>query len=336
MDCLSSILGLAPCLYDCTSKRAVHISDLKENVEALRGAMVELNNLSEDVKTRVEIAEQQQMIRRREVDGWLNGVEKMVNEVDEILQSGEEEIQKRCLRSCPRWNCWSSYKIGKKISEKLNAVSVQISKGRFDEVADMLPRPRVDKMPMEETMGSDLMYEEVCCCLRDERVGMIGLYGMGGVGKTTLLKKINNHFLGTSTDFEIVIWAVVSKSPNSENIQEVIWNKLQIPHRIWETGSSNDEKAAEIFRVLSTKKFVLLLDDVWERLGLLEIGVPYPDAQNKSKIVFTTRSKDVCHQMKAQKSMEVACLASGAAWTLFQKEVGEETLYQFIRVQVYI
>ena len=103
-----------------------------------------------------------------------------------------------------------------------------------------------------------------------------------------------------------------------------------------ETRSRNDEKAAEIFRVLNTKKFVLLLDDVWERLGLLEIGVPFPDAQNKSKIVFTTRSKDVCHQMKAQKSMEVACLASGAAWTLFQKEVGEETLYQFIRVQVYI
>ncbi|RVW77618.1 putative disease resistance protein [Vitis vinifera] len=155
---------------------------------------------------------------------------------------------------------------------------------------------------------------------------MIGLYGMGGVGKTTLLKKINNHFLATSTDFEVVIWAVVSKSPNIENIQEVIWNKLQIPRGIWETRSSNDEKAAEIFRVLSTKKFVLLLDDVWERLGLLEIGVPCPDAQNKSKIVFTTRSKDVCHQMKAQKSMEVACLASEAAWTLFQKEVGEETL----------
>ncbi|RVW87955.1 Disease resistance protein RPS2 [Vitis vinifera] len=30
--------------------------------------------------------------------------------------------------------------------------------------------------------------------------------------------------------------------------------------------------------------------------------------------------------MKAQKSMEVACLASEAAWTLFQKEVGEETI----------
>ncbi|WJZ94636.1 hypothetical protein VitviT2T_013476 [Vitis vinifera] len=56
------------------------------------------------------------------------------------------------------------------------------------------------------------------------------------------------------------------------------------------------------------------------------MGVPHPDAQNKSKIVFTTRSQDVCHQMKAQKSIGVACLSSEAAWTLFQKEVGEETL----------
>ncbi|WKA06396.1 hypothetical protein VitviT2T_024297 [Vitis vinifera] len=56
------------------------------------------------------------------------------------------------------------------------------------------------------------------------------------------------------------------------------------------------------------------------------MGVPHLDAQNKSKIVFTTRSQDVCHQMKAHKSIEVVCLSSEAAWTLFQKEVGEETL----------
>ncbi|WJZ94649.1 hypothetical protein VitviT2T_013489 [Vitis vinifera] len=56
------------------------------------------------------------------------------------------------------------------------------------------------------------------------------------------------------------------------------------------------------------------------------MGVLHPDARNKSKIVFTTRSQDVCHQMKAHKSIEVACLSSEAAWTLFQKEIGEETL----------
>ncbi|RVW23566.1 putative disease resistance protein [Vitis vinifera] len=56
------------------------------------------------------------------------------------------------------------------------------------------------------------------------------------------------------------------------------------------------------------------------------MGVPHPDARNKSKIIFTTRLQDVCHQMKAQKRIEVTCLSSEAAWTLFQKEVGEETL----------
>ena len=325
MEFLSSILGLVPCLYDHTSKHTVYIRDLKKNLQALSKEMADLNNLYEDVKAKVERAEQRQMMRTKEVGGWIHQVEDMEKEVAEILQRGNQEIQKRCLGCCPR-NCWSSYKIGKAVSEKLVAVSGQIGKGHFDVVAEMLPRPLVDELPMEETVGSELAYGRICGFLKDPQVGIMGLYGMGGVGKTTLLKKINNDFLTTSSDFDVVIWVVVSKPSNIEKIQEVIWNKLQIPRDIWEFRSSKEEKAVEILRVLKTKKFVLLLDDIWERLDPLEMGVPRPDARNKSKIVFTTRSQDVCHQMKAHKSIEVACLSSEAAWTLFQKEVGEETL----------
>ncbi|KAL6334211.1 hypothetical protein AAG906_007458 [Vitis piasezkii] len=235
----------------------------------------------------------------------------MVNEVDEILQIGEEEIQKRCLRSCPRWNCWSSYKIGKKIiSEKLVAVSGKMGKGHFDVVAEMLPRPLVDELPMEETVGSELAYGRICGFIKDPQVGIMGLYGMGGVGKTTLLKKINNDFLTTSSDFDVVIWDVVSKPPNIEKIQEVIWNKLQLSRDGWESRSTKEQKAVEISRVLKTKKN----------------GVPHPDARNKSKIIFTTRSQDVCRQMQAQESIKVECLSLEAAWSLFQKKVGEGTL----------
>ncbi|RVW23586.1 Disease resistance protein RPS5 [Vitis vinifera] len=287
--------------------------------------MVVLNNLYEDVKARVERAEQQQMKRRKEVGGWIREVEDMEKEVHEILQRGDQEIQKSCLGCCPR-NCWSSYRIGKAASEKLVAVSGQIGKGHFDVVAEMLPRPPVDELPMEATVGPQLAYEKSCRFLKDPQVRIMGLYGMGGVGKTTLLKKINNEFLTTSNDFEVVIWAVVSKSPDIEKIQQVIWNKLEIPRDKWETRSSRDEKAAEILRVLKRKRFIMLLDDIWEGLDLLEMGVPRPDTENKSKIVLTTRSQDVCHQMKAQKSIEVECLESEDAWTLFRKEVGEEIL----------
>ncbi|KAJ9692465.1 hypothetical protein PVL29_011499 [Vitis rotundifolia] len=287
--------------------------------------MAKLNNLYEDVKAKVERAEQRQMVRTKEVGGWICEVEVTVTEVKEILQKGDQEIRKRCLGCCPR-NCWSSYKIGKAVSEKLVAVSGQIGNGHFDVVAEMLPRPLVDELPMEETVGSELAYGRICGFLKDPQVGIMGLYGMGGVGKTTLLKKIHNNFLTTSSDFDVVIWDVVSKPSNIEKIQKVIWNKLQISGDEWENRSTKEQKAAEILRVLKTKKFVLLLDDIWERLDLLEMGVPHPDAQNKSKIVFTTRSLDVCHQMKAQKSTKVECLPSEEAWTLFQKAVGEETL----------
>ncbi|RVW23571.1 Disease resistance protein RPS5 [Vitis vinifera] len=325
MEFLSSIVGLVPCFYDHTSKHTVYIRDLRKNLQALSKGMVDLNNLYEDVKERVERAEQQQMKRRKEVGGWIREVEAMEKEFHEILQRGDQEIQKSCLGCCPR-NCWSSYRIGKAVSEKQVAVSGLIGKGRFDVVAEMLPRPPVDELPMEATVGPQLAYEKSCRFLKDPQVGIMGLYGMGGVGKTTLLKKINNEFLATSNDFEVVIWAVVSKSPDIEKIQQVIWNKLEIPRDKWETRSSREEKAAEIFRVLRRKRFILLLDDIWEGLDLLEIGVPRPDTENKSKIVLTTRSQDVCHQMKAQKSIEVECLESEDAWTLFRKEVGEEIL----------
>ena len=325
MEFLSSIVGLVPCFYDHTSKHTVYIRDLRKNLQALSKGMVDLNNLYEDVKERVERAEQQQMKRRKEVGGWIREVEAMEKEVHEILQRGDQEIQKSCLGCCPR-NCWSSYRIGKAVSEKQVAVSGLIGKGRFDVVAEMLPRPPVDELPMEATVGPQLAYEKSCRFLKDPQVGIMGLYGMGGVGKTTLLKKINNEFLATSNDFEVVIWAVVSKSPDIEKIQQVIWNKLEIPRDKWETRSSREEKAAEILRVMKRKRFILLLDDIWEGLDLLEMGVPRPDTENKSKIVLTTRSQDVCHQMKAQKSIEVECLESEDAWTLFRKEVGEEIL----------
>ncbi|KAL6334996.1 hypothetical protein AAG906_023801 [Vitis piasezkii] len=284
MEFLSSIVGLVPCFYDHTSKHTVYIRDLRKNLEALRKEMVVLNNLYEDVKARVERAEQQQMKRRKEVGGWIREVEDMEKEVHEILQRGDQEIQKSCLGCCPR-NCWSSYRIGKAVGEKLVAVSGQIGKGHFDVVAEMLPRPPVDELPMEAS-GPTIGWELWDCM-------------EWGCWQNHPLKKINNEFLATSNDFEVVIWAVVSKSPDIEKIQQVIWNKLEIPRDKWETRS---------------------------RLDLLEMGVPRPDTENKSKIVLTTRSQDVCHQMKAQKSIEVECLESEDAWTLFRKEVGEEIL----------
>ena len=125
---------------------------------------------------------------------------------------------------------------------------------------------------------------------------LFGLYGMGGDGKTTLMTKVNNEFIRASKGFEITIWVVVSRPASVGKVQEVIRNKLDIPDNRWR-NRSEDEKAVEIFNVLKAKRFVLLLDDVWERLDLQKLGVPSPNSQNKSEVILTTRSLDVCRDI---------------------------------------
>ena len=154
---------------------------------------------------------------------------------------------------------------------------------------------------------------------------LFGLYGMGGAGKTTLMVKVNNEFIRASKGFEITIWVVVSRPASVGKVQEVIRNKLDISDNRWR-NRSEDEKVVEIFNVLKAKRFVLLLDDVWERLDFQKLGVPSPNSRNKSKVILTTRSLDVCRDMEAQKSIKVECLTQGEAINLFKKKVGETTL----------
>ncbi|PPR92965.1 hypothetical protein GOBAR_AA27705 [Gossypium barbadense] len=156
-------------------------------------------------------------------------------------------------------------------------------------------------------------------------MGIIGIYSLGGVGKTTLLTQINNKFSTTPNGFDVVIWALVSKDYDVGKVQDRIGGNLGFSDDSWK-NKSVDQKATDIYRVLRYKKFVVLLDDLWERVDLNQVGIPKPSKRNGSKLIFTTRSLAVCGEMEARKKIKVECLKSEEAWKLFQDKVGDETL----------
>uniref|UniRef100_M4DQL7 Uncharacterized protein n=1 Tax=Brassica campestris TaxID=3711 RepID=M4DQL7_BRACM len=108
---------------------------------------------------------------------------------------------------------------------------------------------------------------------------------------------------------------------SSPNPQLPTWNgqaKLE--------KETEEKKSSFIENILRRKKFILLLDDLWSEVDLKKIGVPQPTQENGSKIVFTTRKKEVCRHMRADDELKMDCLSTNEAWELFQNVVGEAPL----------
>ncbi|KAJ4865792.1 Disease resistance protein (NBS-LRR class) family [Raphanus sativus] len=208
----------------------------------------------------------------------------------------------------------------------LGEVEKHKSEGVFEVVAGKAPASEVIERPIQPTTvcQEEVLEKAWNRLMSDDGVGIMGLHGMGGVGKTTLLTQINNNFTEKNNTFD-VIWVEVSKELQIQKIQNQVAKKLGLDGDDW-SGKDEKEKACAIHNVLKRRKFVLLMDDLWEKVELTEIGVPYPERKNGCKIVFTTRSKEVCGRMRVDAEMEVQCLLPEDALELFKKVVGETTL----------
>ncbi|KAJ0099256.1 hypothetical protein Patl1_21864 [Pistacia atlantica] len=292
--------------FDCTIRRAKHVRDLKDNLKALDAELRQLIQTRNDVTRRVRVDEQNQMKRMDRVQGWLQEVQEAEAQVDKLLQLKSQQTDKLCLGGYCSKNCKSSYEYGKQVAEKLKDVANLRHEGAaFQQVAERVPDDDADEIPLESTiLGLESTFDKVWKCLVGEEVGIIGIYGTGGVGKTTLLKQINNKFCNELQSFDVVIWVVVSRI----GLKDEFWKKRSL-----------QKKAGDIFKILSSKKFVLLLDDIWSWINLTE-------SKSVSKVVFTTRSFVVCGSMKADKHFKVEFLSDEEAWKLFEENLQSEVL----------
>ncbi|WMV16401.1 hypothetical protein MTR67_009786 [Solanum verrucosum] len=76
-------------------------------------------------------------------------------------------------------------------------------------------------------------------------------------------------------------------------------------------------------RLKQEESFLLILDDVWKAINLDHIGVPKPEDPARSKVIITSRSLDVCKQMKTDIEMKVYTLDEDESWQLFVKNAGD-------------
>ncbi|CAH2048041.1 unnamed protein product [Thlaspi arvense] len=325
-----------PCSISCDQRvdkisqwlgeKVAYIHDLKKNLVALKETMDELKAKRGDLLRRINREEDRGRQRLSVFQVWLTKTETVEREVNGLLSARDDELQKLCLCKFCSKSLISSYRYGRSVVLKLREVE-NLNNKEFKEISEPSLTSEVEEMPLQPIIvGQERMLEKAWKHLKEDGVGMMGLYGMGGVGKTTLLTQINNKFSEERCGFDFVIWVVVSQELHEEKIQDEIAQKVGLGGEEW-NQKDKSQKTNVLYKFLKKKKFVLFLDDLWQKVDLTDIGVPDPTrGKNRCKVAFTTRSQEVCAHMGVQDPMEVQCLADNEAFDLFQKKVGERTL----------
>ncbi|KAL3748402.1 hypothetical protein ACJRO7_009616 [Eucalyptus globulus] len=151
------------------------------------------------------------------------------------------------------------------------------------------------------------------------QISRLGIYGMGGVGKTTIMVHIHNRLL-EEANYGNVLWITMSQDINTQMLQDAIAEELELD----KLPKKDVRKRAAMLCHCFEKRgnSTVILDDVWESFDLKEVGIPIES--DGIKLVLTTRSFKVCNQMQCEKMIKIEPLSDIEAESLFFEEFGSK------------
>ncbi|CAL5347918.1 unnamed protein product [Camellia sinensis] len=154
----------------------------------------------------------------------------------------------------------------------------------------------------------------------DEVVAVISVVGMGGIGKTTLAKKIYES-QEVVAHFNCKVWITVSQSYKPEELLKKMIKQLSGNNVLPDEGI--ESLIDKLRRYLSEKRYVIVFDDVWETDFWGSIRRVLPKNSDGSRVIITTHSEQVatfCKETSMDHVHELEALSEEKAWEPFCKK----------------
>ena len=296
-----------------TGGKIVDVKNLKENYKKLMKEAEELWKLSYDIQkeaSRVRI--------KPATRDWITKINMLKTKVNELETEYNEGKRKR-------WRLdrfWSNANFSEDLGKKRQQVRSLLEEGKLQMgvLEDELPNSVWTKNgpEIEENSSPGEVVRDVLNHLKDEKVRRIGIWGVVGTGKTTIMEHLNDNEKIHSM-FEIVILETVSKERSIEKLQEAIMQRLELDGE----RSANIQRNAQIIsRGLNKKKCLILVDEVWHTIDLHKV-MGIHNNHNHSKVVLASIYHGICTNMETDVQIEVKPLSPADAWNMFRKKVGD-------------
>ncbi|XP_059639126.1 disease resistance protein RPM1-like [Cornus florida] len=182
--------------------------------------------------------------------------------------------------------------------------------------------------PEAELVGIDKRKQELIHLLVDQAddsgvLKVVSVVGMGGLGKTTLVKKVYDD-AAVKKHFESHAWLTVSESAKMvELLQDMIQQlfgeiEQSVPQGLREMDINKLKKVINEF--LQERSYLVVFDDIWSIDDWEAVRYALPKNNSKSRIILTTRFEDIastsCKEIDGN-VYRLNPLSWEESWTLF-------------------
>ncbi|MCL7044313.1 hypothetical protein MKW94_001962, partial [Papaver nudicaule] len=307
----------------------------KKILKTLEEKVKDLQAMRTEIQERVAAANKNLHSIMTKVEIWLakvNEMEKDEKLVDlmNFINKKEEANMFNHYQCCKGWCCLlNCHKIGRQAQKKILVIELLWNEGNsfggdVSYPCANLVTGVITQFPSTEGNISfasrEFIMNEIMSALEDEEIYSVGIYGMGGIGKTMLKNRVQKQV------FEIRFFSVLVTTPFSHlisviKIQDDIAQALGF-RQLDEIDDTTQRAALLLWRLNQEEKVLVVLDDLWsmDLELLINVGIPY--RYKGCKVLITTRIRGVCSLLKIQKIVEVKGLSEDESWHLFKQNVG--------------
>ncbi|MED6125072.1 hypothetical protein PIB30_065080 [Stylosanthes scabra] len=163
---------------------------------------------------------------------------------------------------------------------------------------------------------------EVMKLLEDSNERLVGIYGVAGVGKTTLVRKVAEDAREKKL-FDTIIMVNVTKSPDIKRIQGQIADMLGLKLE----GESEEARAISIQERLKNDKdnILIILDDLCAKVELNALGIPLKTEEESSALLVLNKKETGKQNPNEEKKEESTAAAADDTTSMKAKTIFDDS-----------